>query len=83
VVTGISLWPYDEVAGKDFKFNYFGCGKVICGPGWKNVKKLIHIIILAKTAEGLRKSFIGINFPCHIYKFFGEKPARTTAWTEL
>jgi len=64
-------FAYDEVAGKDFKL-IFG----VEGYLWpdENVKKTYHIIILAKTAEGLRNLYRLISMS-HL-QFFGGKPAR-------
>jgi len=64
-------FAYDEVAGKDFKL-IFG----VEGYLWpdENVKKTYHIIILAKTVEGLRNLYRLISMS-HL-QFFGGKPAR-------
>lgn len=64
-------FAYDEVEGKDFKL-IFG----VEGYLWpdENVKKTYHIIILAKTAEGLRNLYRLISMS-HL-QFFGGKPAR-------
>ena len=64
-------FAYDEIAGKDFKL-IFG----VEGYLWpdESVKKTYHIIILAKTAEGLRNLYRLISMS-HL-QFFGGKPAR-------
>jgi DNA polymerase III subunit alpha, Gram-positive type len=71
-------FAYDEVAGKDFKL-IFG----VEGYLWpdEHVKKTYHIIILAKTAEGLRNLYRLISMS-HL-QFFGGKPARPRMTRDL